>query len=253
MAVGRLRPEPEQGHGSGISIGGNNIAPLQNVVGQNISNVHQSASVESPAVSMETVRDLLDAFRTEVDQNGSVLPNAQVLRAMADSIDTSLTASDSSAIGALHGAVQALSALVVAGTVVQQGVTRSLTPLPDGFAEVAAAPIPGWPIDDPGGRYRHRLTRQLAVRAAQARPAEPFRIHCCLNDRSMASPRFTVFSRFLSSFRSSGGAATRLGTGTRALLWQLKPHGIGQCRARCLEKWRGVTTWRLDRWQDRCL
>ncbi|MDH6568881.1 hypothetical protein M2160_003902 [Streptomyces sp. SAI-117] len=120
MAVGRRRPEPEQGQGSGISIGGNNIAPLQNVVGQNISNVHQSASVESPAVSMEIVRDLLAAFRIEVDQNGSVLPNAQVLRAMADSIDTSLTASDAPAIGALRGAVHALPALV-AGTVVQQG------------------------------------------------------------------------------------------------------------------------------------
>ncbi|KOX00769.1 hypothetical protein ADK65_14305 [Streptomyces sp. NRRL B-1140] len=120
MAAGRRRLEPEQGHGSGISIGGNNIAPLQNVVGQNISNVHQSASVESPAVSMETVRDLLAAFRTDVDQNGSVLPNAQVLRAMADSIDTSLTAPDTPAIGALRGAVQALPALV-AGTVVQQG------------------------------------------------------------------------------------------------------------------------------------
>ncbi|AZM54554.1 hypothetical protein DMA15_19950 [Streptomyces sp. WAC 01529] len=120
MVVGRRRPEPEQGHGSGISIGGNNIAPLQNVVGQNISNVHQSASVESAAVSMETVRDLLATFRTEVDQNGSVLPNAQELRAMADSINTSPTASDTSAIGALRGAVQALPALV-AGTVVQQG------------------------------------------------------------------------------------------------------------------------------------
>jgi len=120
MAVGRRRPEPEQGHGSDISIGGNNIAPLQNVVGQNISNVYQSASVESPAVSTETVRELLAAFRTEVNQNGSVLPNAQVLRAMADSIDASLAASDTPAIGALRGAVQALPALV-AGTVVQQG------------------------------------------------------------------------------------------------------------------------------------
>lgn len=88
MVVGRRRPEPEQGHGSGITIGGINIASLQNVVGQNISNVQQSACVESPTVSMETVRDLLAAFRTEVDQNGSVLPNGQVLRAMADSIDT---------------------------------------------------------------------------------------------------------------------------------------------------------------------
>ncbi|MER7405420.1 hypothetical protein ABT373_23765 [Streptomyces sp. NPDC000070] len=120
MAVGRRRPEPEQGHGSGISIGGNNIAPLQNVVGQNISNVHQIASVEGATVDVETVRDLLAAFRTEVDRNGAALPNAPVLRAMADSIDTSLTAPDTQAVGALRGAVQALPALV-AGTVVQQG------------------------------------------------------------------------------------------------------------------------------------
>ncbi|MFF7737466.1 hypothetical protein [Streptomyces sp. NPDC007984] len=120
MPVGRRRPEPEQGHGSGISIGGNNVAPLQNVVGQNISNVQQSASVQGAPVDVETVRELLAAFRTEVDQNGAVLPNGQVLRAIADSIDTSLAASDTQAVGALRGAVQALPALV-AGTVVQQG------------------------------------------------------------------------------------------------------------------------------------
>ncbi|MGW1324862.1 hypothetical protein ACWD64_20265 [Streptomyces antibioticus] len=120
MVMGRRRTEPEQGHGSGISIGGNNIAPLQNVVGQNISNVHQTASVEDVTVDVETVRDLLDAFRTEVDRNGAALPNAQVLSAVADSIDTSLTAPDAQAVGALRGAVQALPALV-AGTVVQQG------------------------------------------------------------------------------------------------------------------------------------
>ncbi|MER6560731.1 hypothetical protein ABT300_23970 [Streptomyces sp. NPDC001027] len=120
MAVGRRRTDPEQGYGSGISIGGNNVAPLQNVVGQNISNVHQSASVQGTAVDVETLRDLLAAFRTEVDRSGAVLPNAQVLRAMADSIDTSLAAPDAQAAGALRGAVQALPALV-AGTVVQQG------------------------------------------------------------------------------------------------------------------------------------
>ena len=120
MAVGRRRPEPEQGHGSGVSIGGSNIAPIQNVVGQNISNVHQSASAEGAAVDVETVRDLLAAFRTEVDRNGAGLPNAQVLRAIADSIDTSLTAPDPQTAGALRGAAQALPALV-AGTLVQQG------------------------------------------------------------------------------------------------------------------------------------
>ncbi|MER6128687.1 hypothetical protein ABT173_40230 [Streptomyces sp. NPDC001795] len=131
MAVGRRRPEAEQGHGSGISIGGNNIAPLQNVVGQNISNVHQSASVEGATVDVETVRDLLASFRTEVDQNRAGLPNAQVLRAMADSIETSLAAPDAQAVGALRGAVQALPALV-AQTVVQQG------------GEALAHAIAGW-------------------------------------------------------------------------------------------------------------
>ncbi|MFJ5305589.1 hypothetical protein [Streptomyces sp. NPDC088350] len=133
MTVGRRRPEPEQsqGHGSGISIGGDNIAPLQNVVGQNISNVHQSASVERATVDVETVRDLLAAFRTELDRNGSALPNAQVLRAIADSIDTSLTTPDTHTPGTLRGTVQALPALV-AGTVVQQG------------GEALAHAIAGW-------------------------------------------------------------------------------------------------------------
>ncbi len=129
--VGRRRPEPEQGHGSGISIGGNNTAPLQNVVGQNISHVHQSASVEGTTVGLETVRDLLAAFRTEVDRNGAGLANAQVLCAMADSIDTSLAAPDAQTVGTLHGVVQALPALV-AGTVVQQG------------GEALAHAIAGW-------------------------------------------------------------------------------------------------------------
>lgn len=194
MVAGRRRPEPEQGHGSGISIGGNNIAPLQNVVGQNISNVHQSASVGSPAVSMETVRDLLAAFRTEVDQNGSVLPNAQVLRAMADSIDTSLTASDTPAIGALRGAVQALPALV-AGTVVQQGVMRSLTPLPDGLAEAAAAPTPG--RSDRRSRCSVSSPSHLAACGPcfAGAPNRALQSRRCLDCRSMASTRFTVFSR----------------------------------------------------------
>lgn len=131
MVAGRRRHESEQGHGSGISIGGNNSAPLQNVVGENISNIHQSASVEGATVDLETVRDLLVAFRTEVDRNRAGLPNAQVLRAMADSIDTSLAAPDTQAVGALRGAVQALPALV-AGTVVQQG------------GEALAHAIAGW-------------------------------------------------------------------------------------------------------------
>ncbi|MEW2485486.1 hypothetical protein [Streptomyces sp. NPDC048411] len=118
MVVGRRRGEPEQGHGSGISIGGNNNAPNQNVVGQNISHVYQSASVQG-AVDVETVRDLVASFRADVQRNEAGLANASVLRAMADSVDTSLAAPDGQ-VGALRGIAQALPALV-AGTVVQQG------------------------------------------------------------------------------------------------------------------------------------
>ncbi|MEU1316166.1 hypothetical protein [Streptomyces tibetensis] len=118
MMVGRRRPEPEQGHGSGVSIGGNNNAPNQNVVGQNISHVYQSASVQG-AVDIEAVRDLLTSFRADLERNEAGLANAVVLRAMADTVDTSLAAPDAQA-GALRGIAQALPALV-AGTVVQQG------------------------------------------------------------------------------------------------------------------------------------
>ncbi|MFE3856782.1 hypothetical protein ACFXPN_37315 [Streptomyces griseorubiginosus] len=131
MVAGRRRSEPEQGHGSGISIGGSNAAPLQNVVGQNISNVHQSASVTGTPVDLETVRDLLAAFRTEVNRSGVGSADAQVLRAMADSIDASLAAPDAQAVGRLRGVVQALPALV-AGTAVQQG------------GEALAHAIAGW-------------------------------------------------------------------------------------------------------------
>ncbi|MFJ4939442.1 hypothetical protein ACIP8U_37040 [Streptomyces pseudovenezuelae] len=117
MVVGRRRPEP--GHGSGISIGGTNNAPLQNVVGQNISNIHQSASVQS-TIDIDAVRGLLAAFRADVDRNAADLQNVTVLRAMADTVDTSLATPDVPQIGTLRGIAQALPALVV-GTAVQQG------------------------------------------------------------------------------------------------------------------------------------
>ncbi|MFI6494790.1 hypothetical protein [Streptomyces sp. NPDC050564] len=120
MVGGRRRHEDEHGHGSGISIGGNNTAPLQNVVGHNISHVHQSAAAATTPVDLDTLRDLLTTFRTEVDRSAEDLRNTQVLQAMADSIDTSLTTPDAQAQSTLRGAVQALPALV-AGTVVQQG------------------------------------------------------------------------------------------------------------------------------------
>ncbi|MFI0978205.1 hypothetical protein ACH4SP_14560 [Streptomyces sp. NPDC021093] len=118
MVVGRRRPEPEQGQGSGISVGGSNNAPLQNVVGQNISQVYQHASVRG-TVDIEAVRDLLASFRSNVELNAPSLQNVAVLRAMADTVDTSLSAPDEQA-GALRGIAQALPALV-AGTVVQEG------------------------------------------------------------------------------------------------------------------------------------
>ncbi|EST29142.1 hypothetical protein [Streptomyces roseochromogenus] len=129
MVFGRRRPEPEHGHDSGISIGGNNNAPNQNVVGQNISHVHQSASVQG-AVDIDTVRELLASFRADVDRNEVGLANAVVLRAMADTVDTSLAAPDAQA-GGLRQIAQALPALV-AGTVVQQG------------GEALAHAIAGW-------------------------------------------------------------------------------------------------------------
>ncbi|WP_406190860.1 hypothetical protein OG331_50545 [Streptomyces sp. NBC_01017] len=120
MIFERGRREEEQGRGSGISIGGSNNAPNQNVVGQNISNVYQSASVQG-AVDIEIVRGLLTSFRTDVEQNETGLANAAVLLAMTDSVDTSLGATDPQAqAGALRGVAQALPALV-AGTAVQQG------------------------------------------------------------------------------------------------------------------------------------
>jgi hypothetical protein len=129
MMVGRRRPEPEQGHGSGISIGGNNNAPNQNVVGQNISRVYQSASVQG-AVDVEAVRDLLASFRADVERNDADLANAAVLRAMVDTVDTSLAAPDAQ-VGVLRGIAQALPALV-AGTVVQHG------------GDALASAIAGW-------------------------------------------------------------------------------------------------------------
>jgi hypothetical protein len=129
MMVGRRRPEPDQGHGSGISIGGNNNAPNQNVTGQNISHVYQSASVQG-AVDIDAIRDLLTSFRADVERNEAGLANAAVLRAMADTVDTSLAAPDTQA-GALRGIAQALPALVV-GTVVQHG------------GEALANAIAGW-------------------------------------------------------------------------------------------------------------
>ncbi|MEU2303373.1 hypothetical protein [Streptomyces misionensis] len=121
MIRGRGRREDEHPmRGSGIHIGGNNNAPNQNVVGQNISHVHQSASVQG-AVDIDAVRGLLASFRAEVDRNQGDLAHAVALRAMTDTVDASLAEPNPEArVEALRGVVQALPALV-AGTVVEQG------------------------------------------------------------------------------------------------------------------------------------
>ncbi|MFF1955519.1 hypothetical protein ACFVWX_00715 [Streptomyces sp. NPDC058220] len=118
MVIGRPRPEPDPSHGSGISVGGSNNAPLQNVVGQNISHVHQSASVQG-AIDVESVRELLASFRSEVDRNEATLQHVAALRAMTDTVGGQL-GSPAPQGSTLGGIAQALPALV-AGTVVQQG------------------------------------------------------------------------------------------------------------------------------------
>jgi hypothetical protein len=118
MAVGRHRPEQDPGSGSGISIGGSNNAPLQNVVGQNISNVHQTASVQG-TVDIAAVREILASFRSSLAQNESTLRNVTILRVMADTVDTSLETPETQ-VGAMRSIAAALPPLVV-GTVVEQG------------------------------------------------------------------------------------------------------------------------------------
>ncbi|MFF1733841.1 hypothetical protein [Streptomyces sp. NPDC058247] len=114
MGIGRGRRE----QGAGVGIGGDNTGAVQNVVGQNISNVHQHAAPHTttdPAV----VRDLLATFRAQVDRDQASLENADVLRAMTTRIDTQL-ADPAQHVEGLRGIARALPALVV-GTVVQQG------------------------------------------------------------------------------------------------------------------------------------
>lgn len=119
MAIGRRRPDPtpESGHGTGISIGGNNNAPLQNVVGQNISHVNQAASANG-VTDVEAVRALLAAFRGDLERNAGGLQHMEALRAMTGTADDSLAAPAEQA-HTLRGIAQALPALVL-GTAVQQ-------------------------------------------------------------------------------------------------------------------------------------
>ncbi|MGW6358744.1 hypothetical protein ACWFR5_27115 [Streptomyces sp. NPDC055092] len=119
MAIGRRRPDPtpEPGHGAGISIGGNNNASLQNVVGQNISHVYQAASADG-ATDVEAVRALLVAFREDLDRNAAGLQHTEALRAMTGTVDGSL-ADPADGATTLRGIAQALPALVL-GTAVQQ-------------------------------------------------------------------------------------------------------------------------------------
>ncbi|MGW7659359.1 hypothetical protein [Streptomyces sp. NPDC054756] len=103
-------------HSSGISIGGDNSAPIQNVVGQNISQTHQSTHREP--VTVEDLHTLLTSFRRDLDDHAGTLRNEQALRALTADIETTLATPTSR--GALQSALQALPPLVV-GTAVQQG------------------------------------------------------------------------------------------------------------------------------------
>ncbi|OKJ78016.1 hypothetical protein AMK30_03145 [Streptomyces sp. CB02460] len=118
MMIGRRRPDPDGEPSSAIHIGGDSIAPIQNVVGRDIRGVHQSASVRHTA-GPEDVRDLLTAFRTELDRHQQDLGTAPVLRGMTETIDAQLTASPPDE-GVLLQLARMLPALVV-GTAVQEG------------------------------------------------------------------------------------------------------------------------------------
>ncbi|MEU6347525.1 hypothetical protein ABZ883_42155 [Streptomyces sp. NPDC046977] len=119
MTIGRRQPEPAPGNGSGVSIGGNNTAPIQNVTGDHISHIRQSASTQS-TTDIETVRSLLASFRSDVERHAATLPHAEALRAMADTVDSSLATPSVQQPTVLRQIAQTLPALVV-GTVVQQG------------------------------------------------------------------------------------------------------------------------------------
>ncbi|WP_224756246.1 hypothetical protein [Streptomyces sp. col6] len=116
--IGRRRPDPGREPSSAIHIGGDSIAPIQNVVGREIRGVHQSASVRNTA-GPQDVRDLLTTFRAELDRHQQDLATAPVLRGMAETIDAQLTASPPDE-GVLSQLARALPALV-AGTAVQEG------------------------------------------------------------------------------------------------------------------------------------
>ncbi|MBT2455843.1 hypothetical protein J7E98_13940 [Streptomyces sp. ISL-86] len=118
MMAGWRRSGQEPEHGSGISVGGNNFGALQNVVGQNISHVRQSAAGDAQA-AVESVRELLALFRAEVDSNESTLHHVGALRDMTNTVESSLAAPVAQ-VGALRGVALALPSLV-AGTAVQQG------------------------------------------------------------------------------------------------------------------------------------
>ncbi|MDD9379379.1 hypothetical protein M8Z33_22550 [Streptomyces sp. ZAF1911] len=119
MMAGWRRSGQEPEHGSGISVGGNNFGALQNVVGQNISHVRQSAEGNVQAADVELVAELLALFRAELDSNESTLHHIGALRDMTNTVEASL-GTPAAQVGALRGVALALPALV-AGTAVQQG------------------------------------------------------------------------------------------------------------------------------------
>ncbi|MFI9003938.1 hypothetical protein [Streptomyces sp. NPDC053541] len=93
---------------------------MQNVVGNNISNVHQTTAVQATPVDAASLRVLLEAFRADVAEHEAELSVvASSLHGMADTVGATLDSGDPQARRALTGVVTALPALV-AGTAVQQ-------------------------------------------------------------------------------------------------------------------------------------
>jgi hypothetical protein len=117
MIAGRRNPATDSPPGSGIHIGGNNNAPLQNVVGDHNSHIHQTAAPQ-PTADAQQLHDLLAAFRTEIDRNEHQLPTAPALRGMADTVEGSLSNPHEQASVLRHAAL--MLPQLVAGTVVQQ-------------------------------------------------------------------------------------------------------------------------------------
>ncbi|MFJ7156404.1 hypothetical protein ACIQUQ_15830 [Streptomyces sp. NPDC101118] len=108
---------PPAPHGAGVSIGGHNSGPVQNVVGRDVTHVAQYAGPVPGTVTPAEVRERLAEFRAALDAQGADLPNAAALRALADEAGEQLSVPDAQP-GPLRNLAGALSALA-AGTALQ--------------------------------------------------------------------------------------------------------------------------------------